>query len=466
MQNIWLVLLMACLGSIPSGAQDYGNLEQGKALLRSLNEAYTFVAAQVKPGVVSVTTEKMLPTQGRNPFQGTPWEQFFGRSGPSRREPQYGLGSGVIVQYEGAHYILTNNHVIEGADQVNVELTDERAFEVEILGTDPKTDLAVLSIEADDLSSLPLGDSAQLQVGEIVMAVGNPLGLQHSVHQGIISALGRDRFGNDEYGSFIQTSADINPGNSGGALVNIEGELIGINTAIATRSGGSDGIGFAIPANLVRNVMEQLIQHGEVRRGWLGVGIGDLDDDASQYFGLDGRKGVLINRVMEGTPAEKAGLKRGDVILQVDDMEVHDATALRNRIAQTKPGSRVELLVWREGKEKALKAKLEQKQDPKPSMQRLEKLGIAVQPLTDELAQQLGFDEDGGILITEVVRGSIAYRKGLRRGDLIIEVNRRPVPDKETFDSILEEGLGRDRILLVILRGDSTFFVVLPIPRD
>ena len=466
MRNISLVLFAAFMGSVPIRAQDYGEFEQGKALLRSLNEAYTAVAAQVKPGVVSVATEKILPAQGRNPFRGTPWEPFFGRSTPSRREPQYGLGSGVIVEHGGDYYILTNNHVIEGADQVNVELTDERTFEVEVLGTDPNTDLAVLSIDVGDLSALPLGDSAGLQVGELVFAVGNPLGLEHSITRGIISALGRDRIGNDEYGSFIQTDASINPGNSGGALVNIEGELVGINTAIATRSGGSDGIGFAIPVNLARNIMEQLIEYGEVRRGWLGVGIGDIDDDAAEYFKLGGRKGVLINRVMEGTPAEEAGLQSGDVILQVDDVEVRDATALRNRIAQTRPGSRVELLVWRDGREKIIKAKLDQKQEPKLSLQRLEKLGIAVQPLTDELAQQLDFGEESGILITEVIRGSIAYRKGLRRGDLIIEVNRRPVPDKEKFDAVLEEGLARDKILLVVLRGDSTFFVVLPVPRD
>ena len=313
-------------------------------LLRQMSDGFAELAAQVKPGVVKITTEG---TEEGRVFD-LPWRRPF----RAPDQPRRGQGSGVIAEFDGQQYIITNNHVIRRADDIRVEVTDSRFFEAEVVGRDSLSDVAVLKIDAEDLPTLTLGDSDQLREGEWVMAIGNPLGFAHSVTMGTVSALGRDRFG-PEYGSFIQTDAALNKGNSGGALVNLRGELVGINTAITSNDGGNIGIGFAIPINLVKHVTEQLIEHGEVQRGLLGVRIGNLEPLLAEAMGLDNTQGVLITSVTPGRAAERAGVKRDDIVLEVDGQPVHNAVDLRSLIGSTAPGVEVELLVLRDGEQEA-----------------------------------------------------------------------------------------------------------------
>ena len=356
---LYLAVLCTALSSVQ--AEAYDSAEEGLEQLQQLSDAFASVAARVEPGVVAIVAEKTMGVASRDPFQGTPFERFFGnpRGFRPREEsrPQGGQGSGVIVRHEDDYYILTNNHVVKGADEIWVELTDERHFEAEVVGADSLSDLAVLKVDAEDLPVVPLGDSDELKVGQWVLAVGNPFGYEHTVTSGIVSALGRRRFG-DEYGSFVQTDAAINPGNSGGPLVNLRGEVVGINTAIAGagsrfRGGIVDnaGIGFAIPVNLVRDVLQQLVEHGEVRRGLLGVFIKDISPVMAEALGMENTQGVLIDKVIADGAAEKAGVEQGDVVLALDGKSVRSTTELKSRIGQTSPGTRVELLVLRDEKE-------------------------------------------------------------------------------------------------------------------
>ena len=311
-------------------------------LLRQMSDGFAELAAQVKPGVVKITTEG---TEEGRVFD-LPWRRPF----RVPDQPRQGQGSGVIVEFDGQQYIITNNHVIRRADDIRVEGTDSRFFEAEVVGRDSLSDVAVLRIDTADLPTLTLGDSDQLREGEWVMAIGNPLGFAHSVTMGTVSALGRDRFG-PEYGSFIQTDAALNKGNSGGALVNLRGELVGINTAITSNDGGNIGIGFAIPINLVKHVTGQLIEHGEVQRGLLGVRIGNLEPLLAEAMGLDNTQGVLITSVSPGRAADKAGVKRDDIVLEVDGQPVYNAVDLRSLIGRTAPrrGGRVAGVArWRE----------------------------------------------------------------------------------------------------------------------
>ena len=297
MRKLYFSLFILSL-AVVGNARASENLQ----FLRQMSDGFAEVVAQVKPGVVKITTEGTVNVEGRSPWRGTPWEDFFDR--PRELE---GQGSGVRVNFNGDQYILTNNHVIRHADNIRVETTDSRFFEAEIVGRDPLSDIAVLKVAAEDLPAVAMGDSDQLREGEWVIAIGNPLEFAHSVTTGIISALGRGRFSMSEYGSFIQTDAAINPGNSGGALVNLRGELIGINTAIVSRSGGNIGLGFAIPINLVKGVVAQLVEHGEVRRGLLGVIIGNLDPLVAETMGLDRNHGVVIDEVTSGGSSRQSG---------------------------------------------------------------------------------------------------------------------------------------------------------------
>lgn len=464
MKRAALLLSAALLtAAVPSSAANLGQLQQ-------FSDAFAELAARAKPAVVAVNTEKEVERSAGNALEGTPFEDFF-RNHPRFRMPeggnggvQTGLGSGVIVSRDG--YILTNNHVITNgrrgddpvADRITVELNDLRTFEATVVGRDPNTDLAVLKIEdGDDLPFLPMGKADDVDVGEWVLAIGNPFGQLHTVTTGIVSALDRGA-GLTNYEDYIQTDAAINPGNSGGALVNMRGELIGINTAIVSRSGGYDGIGYAIPVDLAQKIMDQLIAHGEVRRGFLGIGIDEVSADLAEAFGMDSRKGVLVTSVMEDLPAAAAGLKPYDVIREVDGKSTDTPAMLRNHIAHTPPGTEVRLTVLRDGKKRTIDVELASLDDAPTAArapaapQESESLGMAVQELTPEAAQRLGFAEDEqGVLVARLERGSAAARAGLRPRDLIVEIDRKPVRSVDDYEEALENA--GDRALMMVRRA-------------
>ena len=432
-------------------------------LLRQMSDGFAELAAQVKHGVVKITTEG---TEEGRVFD-LPWRR------PFRAPDQWhqGQGSGVIVEFDGQQYVITNNHVIRRADNIRVEATDSRFFAAEVVGRDTLSDVAVLKIDAENLPTLTLGDSDQLREGEWVMAIGNPLGFAHSVTMGTVSALGRDRFGR-EYGSFIQTDAALNKGNSGGGLINLRGELVGLNTAITSNDGGNIGIGFAIPVNLVKHVAEQLIEHGEVRRGLLGVRIDNLDPLLAEAMGLDNTQGVLIRNVVSGRAADKAGVKRDDIVLEVDGQPVHNAVDLRSQIGRTAPGVEVELLVLREGEKKRVKVELESlteealasAAEPRDSNEARGPLGIRVENLKDEWAERLGYQDESGVVIVQVARGSEAAKRGLRRWMLIQQINDEWVETVAEYEDVLEEIEPGDAFMVRVLGSQGTRLVGLRMP--
>lgn len=432
-------------------------------LLRQMSDGFAELAAQVKHGVVKITTES---TEEGRVFD-LPWRR------PFRAPDQWhqGQGSGVIVEFDGQQYVITNNHVIRRADNIRVEATDSRFFAAEVVGRDTLSDVAVLKIDAENLPTLTLGDSDQLREGEWVMAIGNPLGFAHSVTMGTVSALGRDRFGR-EYGSFIQTDAALNKGNSGGGLINLRGELVGLNTAITSNDGGNIGIGFAIPINLVKHVAEQLIEHGEVRRGLLGVRIDNLDPLLAEAMGLDNTQGVLIRNVVSGRAADKAGVKRDDIVLEVDGQPVHNAVDLRSQIGRTAPGVEVELLVLREGEKKRVKVELESlteealasAAEPRDSNEARGPLGIRVENLKDEWAERLGYQDESGVVIVQVARGSEAAKRGLRRWMLIQQINGEWVETVAEYEDVLEAIEPGDAFMVRVLGSQGTRLVGLRMP--
>lgn len=432
-------------------------------LLRQMSDGFAELAAQVKHGVVKITTESA--EEGR--VFDLPWRR------PFRAPDQWhqGQGSGVIVEFDGQQYVITNNHVIRRADNIRVEATDSRFFAAEVVGRDTLSDVAVLKIDAENLPTLTLGDSDQLREGEWVMAIGNPLGFAHSVTMGTVSALGRDRFGR-EYGSFIQTDAALNKGNSGGGLINLRGELVGLNTAITSNDGGNIGIGFAIPINLVKHVAEQLIEHGEVRRGLLGVRIDNLDPLLAEAMGLDNTQGVLIRNVVSGRAADKAGVKRDDIVLEVDGQPVHNAVDLRSQIGRTAPGVEVELLVLREGEKKRVKVELESlteealasAAEPRDSNEARGPLGIRVENLKDEWAERLGYQDESGVVIVQVARGSEAAKRGLRRWMLIQQINGEWVETVAEYEDVLEAIEPGDAFMVRVLGSQGTRLVGLRMP--
>jgi serine protease Do len=446
----------------------------GLAVARQLSAAFEYVADVARPAVVSIVASSRGPS-GRVPFGDrglSPLEEFFGRDffdrfgprmdpeGPMRR----GQGSGVIVSTEG--YILTNNHVVEGADEVTVRLHDDREFTAEIVGTDPKTDLAVLRIDAHDLQPARLGDSDALRVGEWVVAAGNPFGLTASVTSGIVSAKGRANVGITDYEDFIQTDAAINPGNSGGPLLDLDGEVVGINTAIVTRTGGAMGIGFAIPINMARSIMESLIADGRVVRGWLGVGIQRLTPDLAASFGYEGRGGVLVTEVNDDTPASRAGMRSGDIVVSFDGKPVESMERFRADVAATRPGRRVEFEVFRDGRRVDLQVEIGEL-DANVVVARSEEgealdLGIQARELTPRAARELGLDEGAhGVVITEVRPFSAAARAGLRRGDVIEEVQGDAVTSLEEFRSALARVDDGQGMRLTVSRSGARIFVMM-----
>jgi len=424
------------------------------------------IAEKAMPAVVNISLTKLSKVQGQMPFP------FFFGPGPDQQERrEQGVGSGVIVSTDG--YVITNNHVVSDAQEIKVTLYDKREFDAEVVGTDPKSDVAVIRIKAapNDLKPIAIGDSSRIRLGDVVLAIGNPFGVGQTVTMGIVSAKGRADVGiiAGGYEDFIQTDAAINPGNSGGALVNMEGQLIGINTAILSRSGGYQGIGFAIPTNMVSPIMESLKKFGKVTRGWLGVSIQDVDQELASAMKLPTSRGVLISDVQAGSPAQKAGLKRGDVVVKIDGQPVETTGHFRNAIALGGSDKSVKLELYREGKLQTLSAALgEMPQDKEVGAGSPGKGGpsggldgLSLSELTPEVRQRLnvGSDITRGLAVMRVAPGSPAARAGLRPGDVLLEVNRKPVGSVREFEE--QYGKTQGNVLLLLHRQGSTVFVVV-----
>jgi len=435
------------------------------------------IAKDVIPAVVNISTVKVVKQKQAypytDPFFDDVFRDFFGdeffrhfspRNPQGRDFKQRSLGSGVIVSKKG--YILTNHHVVDGADEIKVILSDKREFTGKIIGTDSKTDVAVIKIKANGLPVAILGDSDQLEVGHWAMAVGNPFGLSRTITLGIISAKGRANIGIVDYENFIQTDAAINPGNSGGALVNINGEVIGINTAIFSRSGGYQGIGFAIPINLAKQVMAALIGGGKVTRGWLGVVIQPITEDLRKQFRLDSKSGVLIGDVAPDSPAAKAGIRRGDVIVKFADKDIEDVFQLRNTVASTPIGKVVKIHVKRRGKSRVFKVKIGELPESSATSEKTRKditgkVGMSVQELTPDLAQRFGYRGDKGVVVMNVELGAPAQGAGIRSGDLIKEINRKPIRNLNDYTRVVSSLKAKSDILFLIRRGQYTQYVVV-----
>ena len=456
---LFFIILCGLAGSPPAALADPS---------RSRPDVIADVAEAVLPAVVNIATTRVqeMDSFGFGPFGQDPmFRQFFGQPFEDlpRQFRQEGSGSGVIVSEDGV--VLTNSHVVASAESIEVTLHDGREFVAELLGSDPRSDVAVLRlVDAEGLTPLALGDSDELRLGETVLAFGNPFGLSGTVTMGIVSAMGRADVGIVDYEDFIQTDAAINPGNSGGALVNLRGELVGVNTAIMSRSGGYQGIGFAIPSNMVGSIMRSLLTDGRVARGWLGVMIQDLRPGLAEAFEVETTEGVLVGDVVSDSPAQAAGVRRGDVIVALDGAPVASAAALRNAVGGLSPGSKVKMKLLRDGKSKLLTVKLgelpgddqtasTETRVPNPS-------GLTVAPLDAAARARHDVPEDirQGVLVTEVQPLGTAARAGMRPGDVVLEVNRTPVGSVESFSAAAAEG---GNTLLLVWRDGGTRWVVL-----
>ncbi|HXJ17269.1 MAG TPA: DegQ family serine endoprotease [Candidatus Polarisedimenticolia bacterium] len=439
--------------------------------LGTFSNGFASVLKSALPAVVNIHTSKIVkPRQYQMPFFSDPFfRQFFGdQFGQMQPRPQreQSLGSGVIVASDGT--ILTNNHVIDGATDIKVQLSDKREFKAKVIGSDPKTDVAVLKIEATGLPTLALGDSSKLRVGDLVLAIGDPFGVGETATMGIISATGRSGLNIESYEDFIQTDAAINPGNSGGAMIDLRGNLVGINTAILSGgTGGNQGIGFAIPINLAHSVMDQIVTHGKVVRGYLGVYIQDVTPQIAKQFGLSQNNGVLIGDVSPNTPGSRAGLKRGDVVLDLNGKPVKDANELRLQVSQTAPGTLVKLRVWRDGKAQDVSVTLGELPEKSAAeggggesgggaLQ-----GVQVQALTPDIAQQLNVSPGTrGVVVSSVDPSSAAAAAGVERGDIIQEVNHKPVTNVSEYNQALS-GAGNQPVMLLINENGVTRYVVV-----
>ena len=447
--------------------------DSNPVLLGSLPNGFASILKPVLPAVVNISSSKVVKNKGENsPLFNDPFfRQFFGNQfGPQQQQQPHSsreqsLGSGVIVTSDGT--ILTNNHVIDGATDIQVFLSDNREFPGKVIGTDPKTDVAVVKINATGLSTLPLGDSSKMQVGDIVLAIGDPFGIGKTATMGIVSATGRGGLGIENYEDFIQTDASINPGNSGGALIDLHGSLIGINTPILSgEGGGNQGIGFAIPINMAHNVMNQIVEHGKVVRGYLGVHIQDVTPSLAHQFGLNQGGGVLIGDVSPDTPAAKAGLKKGDVVLELNGRPIEAANQLQVQISQMAPGTSANMKIWRDGKSQEVSVSLgelpEQAEKEGPGESTVGALeGVEVQNVTPDLAQQLNLPAGTkGVVVTQVDPSSAAGSVGLERGMVIQEVNRKPVNNVEDYKRALA-GANNQPVLLLVNQGGVTRYVVV-----
>ena len=448
------------------------------SVAEKLSNVFADVAAKVNPSVVTIFTETDVKVEG-SPFSGSPFEEFFGsddlfkkffqQQAPERNYKRMGLGSGVIVDSDGI--LLTNNHVVDEADNIKVRLMDGREFEGTVKGTDPQTDLAVVTINTENLPPIQLGNSDQIRVGEMVLAIGSPLNpqLEHTVTSGIISAKGRSGVGLSQYEDYIQTDAAINPGNSGGALVDLRGNLIGINSAIASQSGGFQGIGFAIPVNLARKVMEDIINNGKVIRGWLGVYIQNITPELAKALDLKSTKGVLVSKVQKDSPAEKAGIQAEDVILSFNDKTLNNAAELSTWVASSSPSDHVDLKIIRDGNEKTVEVKLgelnEEKQALAQGTSQISSIGLQVANIVPELINQYHLSKDvSGVVVTGVNPDGVAAGVGIRSGDVIMKVNRREIKSVEEFDQQIARVKAGENLLLFLKRGAANLFVAFAKP--
>ncbi|HEU4479807.1 MAG TPA: DegQ family serine endoprotease [Pyrinomonadaceae bacterium] len=436
--------------------------------------SFAEVVNRVSPAVVTIRTESRSRSPRQFPFMDDPFfRRFFGDRLPTVPEQrQRGLGSGVIVSTDG--YILTNHHVIDGAEEIEIEMTGRQPLDAKLVGSDPPSDLAVLKINASDLTALALADSDKVQVGDLVLAVGNPLGIGQTVTMGIISAKSRRTgLSNGSFEDFLQTDAPINRGNSGGALVDSNGNLVGINSQILSPSGGSIGIGFAIPSNMARDVLDQLLKSGEVRRGHLGIVVQPVTEDMAANLSLNNVRGLIVSQIQPGSAAERAGMKRGDVILALNGNAVSDPNSFRNDVAGTPPGNTVTLRVLREGNEQEMRATLEEfKVEERPVSpvrnnssesrgDQTGKLGLAVQPLTPAIAQQLGISaETQGLVVVEIDPAGPAADSGIQRGDVIEAINQQPVRTVAEIRTALERSGDKPVLLLVNHKGTTIFLTV------
>jgi serine protease Do len=480
-------VLVLLTGVLPAFAEDTNSI----ATLRQMGKAFAEVAEKASPAVVSIRVEKTVITpyytipdwpfgEGFSPFDDEFFKRFFGRPSRPNRSPQRqqksiqtAQASGFIISSDG--YILTNNHLVGGADKVLVKVAGRSTeIEAKVVGSDADTDVAVVKIDGKSLPYLKLADSDKIQVGEWVIAIGNPFGLSHTVTAGIVSAKGRSglRLPSEEisYQDFIQTDAAINPGNSGGPLIDLDGKVVGINTAIIG-VGGNIGIGFAIPINLAKSVQQQLIDTGKVVRGWVGIAMMQLTPELAEGLGLDkNTKGVAVSQVIEDSPAEKAGIKHNDVIVEFEGEPVENDNEFRNRVAMLKPGTEVKLVVLRDNKRKTFALKLGERpskeQVAAAKSQTIEKLGLTVQNLTDDLAERLGYKGMTGVVVTQVEPGSLAERAGIEDGMLIMEVNRESVANTKEFDKAVEKAGKEGSILLLMTDGQYARYVILKLPKE
>ena len=465
-----------------SGRGDLVAARQNLLYADALSDAFRRAAERLRPSVVSIRSVKTIrparrrgdwssneqfPPELRRFFGGDRFERFQ-LDVPNRGYQRPGLGTGVIVSTDG--YVLTNNHVVRGADEVRVNLFDDRSFDAEIVGTDAKSDLAVLKIAASGLTPAVLGNIQEVHVGQWVVAIGSPFGLDQTVTAGIVSATGRANMGITDYEDFIQTDAAINPGNSGGPLVNMHGEVIGINTAIASRTGGYMGIGFAIPINMVREVKDSIIETGGVERGWLGVLIQPLTNNLARRFEFEGQNGVLVGDVVPDSPADKVGLKPGDIVVEFDGQAVDDPNQLRNAVARTKPNNHTTLVAVRKGRHVTLNVTVgrieDEPQTPdhpnEPAKSVSSVSGLGLQTLTAELASHLGYDQDQqGMVVTEVESGSPAHRAGFRPRDVIISIDGITVSSHADFRKATENYDGSRGMLVAVKRDGFRRFVVI-----
>lgn len=434
-------------------------------------QALPSFAALVKtagPAVVNVSTVRTVKGGGRvfrhfmgpldknDPFKDF-FDKFFGGEIPERDLKQRSLGSGFIIDKSG--YIITNNHVIEGADEIKVRLADEREFSAEIMGRDPKTDIALIQIKSlRDLPTVSLGDSDASQVGDWVVAIGNPFGLSHTVTAGIVSAKERV-IGSGPYDDFIQTDASINPGNSGGPLLNVNGEVIGINTAIVA---AGQGIGFAIPINMAKEIIPQLKEKRRVVRGWLGVAVQKVTPELARSFGLKETRGALVGDVFAGSPAEQAGLKRGDIIFEYNGKQIKEMSDLPRLVANTAIGTKIPLKVMRDGKEMVVTANITEMKEEKPAVAKTDvekKLGLQVQEITPAMAEQFDIGDQAGVIVIDVMPGSPAEETGFTRGDVIREINRRVIKNIADYRKAMERASKENTILFLVQREGQTFYL-------
>jgi serine protease Do len=477
----FVLIVFSLISPLSALAEDSKSIDT----LRQLGKAFASIAEKDSPAVVSIKANQAITQTYSGPFGDSPFDdeffqQFFGRQfrrqqpQQQQRQPQQRKiirpvqGSGFIVSQDG--YILTNNHVVEDAEKITVTLLDGRELQAKLVGTDPSTEVAVIKIDANNLHPLEMANSDTLEVGEWVIAIGNPFGLSHTVTAGIVSAKGRSGLGLSIYEDFIQTDAAINPGNSGGPLVDLDGKVVGINTAIVGSS-GNIGIGLAIPINMAKGIYDQLVQKGKVVRGFLGVTIQDITPDLAESFKLKDTKGVIVPDVSPDSAAAKAGLKAGDIVIAFDGQPVEKAAEFQRRVAMKKPGSEVEITVLRDGKKQTLTAKLEEKPSGEQSAsnvkeQASEKLGVTVQNLTEDTAKQFGFVGQKGVLVTDVESGSPAAMANIQPGSLIQEVNRKSVENVKEFKEAVEAAAKEGKIMLRVRYEKSSIFIVLTIPKD